>query len=218
MKKYLLYLLCAVLSMACSAPVPAPKSGDLLFVGIPSDYSLDADSMDAAVSAATGRGGLNLIHVAIVEVDEADSLWVIDATIRHGVDRHPFSQMKSEFKLKDGSDPVYVFKRVLADCDFDGCIARAKSYCGLPYDEAFLPDNAAMYCSELVQECYLGPDGSRLFDSAPMNFKDAEGNMPLYWEQLFARLGTCVPQGIPGTNPQAMAASELLKEVMRIEP
>ena len=78
---------------------------------------------------------------------------------------------------------------------------------------AFLPDNGALYCSELVRESYLGPEGEYLFDEAPMNFLDAEGEMPLYWTQLFALLGMDVPQGVPGTNPQAMSESGLLKKL-----
>jgi hypothetical protein len=46
-----------------------------------------------------------------------------------------------------------------------------------------------------------------------MNFLDAEGNMPVYWEKLFAKMGYPVPQGVPGTNPQAMRKSDLLRPV-----
>ena len=92
-------------------------------------------------------------------------------------------------------------------------VERAKCRLGLPYDVYFLPDNGAFYCSELVQECYLDEDGNPIFRSAPMNFKNAEGEFPSYWEQLFARLGEEIPQGLPGTNPQAMSADPRLREV-----
>ena len=46
-----------------------------------------------------------------------------------------------------------------------------------------------------------------------MNFKNAEGEFPLYWEQLFALLGQPIPQDIPGTNPQAMSAEAILRPV-----
>ena len=92
-------------------------------------------------------------------------------------------------------------------------VENAKKYLGLPYDTRFLPDNGALYCSELVRESYLGGDGKPLFDEFPMNFRDREGNMPLYWEQLFAILGMDVPQDVPGTNPQEMSSSPLLRPV-----
>ena len=46
-----------------------------------------------------------------------------------------------------------------------------------------------------------------------MNFKNAEGEFPLYWEQLFALLDQPIPQGIPGTNPQGMAEESVLRPV-----
>jgi len=188
------------------------RPGDLVFVGIPADYSLDSDSMESAISAATGSGALNLIHVAIVDVDE-QGVWIIDATIKHGVDRHPLSTFLEDFTLKDGSYPVFMVKRLRDDAGAEGFVEAAKAYLGQQYDSAFLPDNGASYCTELVYNSYRRPDGSPIFSAAPMNFRDAEGNMPVYWEQLFALLGMPVPQGIDGTNPQAMAAEQVLRDV-----
>ena len=46
-----------------------------------------------------------------------------------------------------------------------------------------------------------------------MNWLSPDGSMPPYWERLFGQLGMEVPQGLPGTNPQRMAASERLSEI-----
>jgi hypothetical protein len=92
-------------------------------------------------------------------------------------------------------------------------VERAKFFVGTPYDVAFLPDNGAFYCSELVQVSYLTEDGTRVFSSAPMNFKNAEGEFPLYWTQLFELIHQPIPQGIPGTNPQAMSRDPQLRSV-----
>ena len=60
------------------------RNGDLIFVGLPVNYGSGSDSMSEAIGAATiGDNELNIIHVAILEVQD-DSLWVIDATIKHG--------------------------------------------------------------------------------------------------------------------------------------
>ena len=143
----------AALVFGCrSEKVDTLRTGDLVFVGIPMDYSLEEGSMDEAIASATGNpDSLNLIHVAIAEVDEEGS-W-------------------------------------------------------RPYDLHFMPTDDSLYCSELVRDCYSTADGVFVFDDAPMNFKDSNGEFPLYWQQLFEKLGSPIPQDLPGTNPQDMSKS-----------
>ena len=152
-----------------------------------------------------------MIHVAIAEV-KADSIWIIDATMARGVDRHPLDTFLRDFTLPDGSFPEFIVKRVKG-VDADAAIRRAKAFCGRKYDVRFLPDNEDLYCSELVQSSYLDADGNPVFPSLPMNFKAPDGTMPPYWEELFGRLGMEVPQGLPGTNPQNMSEAECLEDV-----
>lgn len=209
MKRIFLFLLLAAVT-ACNNPSKL-RSGDLIFVGIPMDYSLDDSSIGGAIAQSTGNGGLNLIHVAIAEV-ERDSVWIIDATIAHGVDRHPLDTFLRDFTLKDGSLPAFEVKRLKNPCKAARYVEQAKAFIGQEYDVHFLPDNGRMYCSELVRESYRDGE-SFLFDSRPMNFCNAAGEMPLYWEQLFALLGQPVPQGVPGTNPQDMSEAPVLRSV-----
>ena len=201
------------LATACAPEAETLKTGDLVFVGIPADYTLDPDSMDSAIADATGdAAGLNLIHTAILDLTDGEP-WIIDATIRRGVDRHPLDTFLRDFTLRDGSLPVFEIKRLRDDARAEASVANARQYLGLPYDSAFLPDNDAFYCTELVYCSYLDPDGNPLFRSEPMNFKNADGEFPLYWKQLFDRLGQDIPQGVPGTNPQGMAAETILRSV-----
>ncbi len=201
-----------LLLTGCGQQVNRLQNGDLVFVGLPMDYDAETGSMDAAISSATGReGALNLIHVAIAEV-QADSVWIIDATIAHGVDRHPLDTFLTDFTLPDGSYPEFIVKRVKG-IDADAAVERAKSFCGRAYDVRFLPDNEDLYCSELVQNSYLDATGAQVFTSEPMNWLSPDGTMPPYWEWLFGKLGMEVPQGLPGTNPQRMSESENLEEV-----
>ena len=204
-----LLLITAILLVSCKSGI---KTGDLLFVGIPGDYSLDESEMDGAISASTGTTDLNLIHVAILEVGK-DTTWIIDATIKHGVDRHPIDTMFKEFTLKDGSQPTYIVKRLKDSKKAAQYVENAKQFLGLPYDVAFLPNNGALYCSELVRESYRTPQGGYIFDEKPMNFKNASGEFPVYWQQLFALIGQEIPQDIPGTNPQDMSGATVLKTV-----
>ncbi len=201
----------ATLFVACrSEKVDTLKTGDLVFVGIPMDYSLDNGSMDAAIASATGNpDSLNLIHVAIAEVD-AEGKWIIDATIKRGIDRHPLDTFVTDFTLKDGSLPVFIVKRLKDPSKAAEYVANTRKYLGRPYDLHFMPSDDSLYCSELVRDCYVGPDGEYVFDTVPMNFKDADGEFPLYWRQLFERLQAPIPQGLPGTNPQDMSKSPAL--------
>jgi hypothetical protein len=208
--KRVLFIVTAILLASCQSGI---KTGDLLFVGIPGDYSLDESEMDGAISAATGsKDALNLIHVAILEVGK-DTTWIIDATIKHGVDRHPLDTMLKDFTLKDGSQPTYIVKRLKDSRKAAQYVENAKQFLGLPYDVAFLPNNGALYCSELVRESYRTENGAFIFDEKPMNFKNSEGEFPLYWQQLFALIGQEIPQDIPGTNPQDMSGAAVLKTV-----
>ena len=208
--------LCACLAAACARQPRQEvlQTGDLIFVGIPADYSLDSTSMDSAIAEATGaKDSLNLIHVAIAEVDAQGQAWIIDATIKYGVDRHPLDTFLTQFTLKDGSLPVFEVMRLKDDSQAGRDVERAKQYVGMPYDVAFQPDNDALYCTELVQLSYLTESGEQVFASAPMNFKNAEGEFPLYWTQLFELIHQPIPQGIPGTNPQAMSRDPQLRSV-----
>ena len=209
---YVWFLAAALALLAGCVSRKEIRSGDLIFVGIPGDYSLDEDSMDSTIGASTGDGTLNWIHVGIIEVLE-DGPYVIDATIRRGVDRHPLDTFICDFTLRDGSLPVFEVKRLRKDASAAGCARASEAFLGLPYDVHFLPDNGEFYCSELVQASYLDGAGEPLFPSEPMNFKNAEGEMPVYWEQLFALLGEKVPQDTPGTSPRSLYESPLLRSV-----
>ncbi|MBO4433887.1 MAG: hypothetical protein J5769_00350 [Bacteroidales bacterium] len=197
---------------SCGHRADVLRNGDLIFVGLPMDYDAEGGSMDEAIASATGSSGeLNLIHVAIAEV-KADSVWIIDATIAHGVDRHPLDTFLTDFTLRDGSYPEFIVKRVKG-VDADAAVARAKTLCGRGYDTRFLPDNEELYCTELVQNSYLDASGNPVFESRPMNFLASDGTMPQYWEWLFGLLGMEVPQGVPGTNPQDMSKAPCLESV-----
>ncbi len=141
--------------------------------------------MSSAISDATGSGSINLIHVAILEVGK-DTTWIIDATIKHGVDRHPLDTFLKDFTLKDGSMPVFIVKRLKDSRMAEQFVENAKRYLGRPYDVWFSPDNEAMYCSELVRDSYRTPDGGYLFDTQS------------------------IPQDEPGTNPQDMSQASVL--------
>ena len=221
--KKLLLLNCLVLSvltvLSCQKTTVSPaepriETGDLLFVGIPMDYW--AEDMASAIADATAAGDtVNWIHTALLEVDEAGSVWVIDATLAHGVDRHPIDTLYKDFKLdKEDAHETLRVMRLKDNSDAARFIEQAKALLGEEYDVYFKPDNGRHYCTEIVSDIYVDADGKPLFETIPMNFLNKEGEMPPYWTKLFALLDEEVPQGVPGTNPQMMIASPQLVFVM----
>lgn len=174
------------------------RPGDLLFFR-------DTTGMGSAVRESTGK----YTHVALVESVD-DTVWIIDATQRYGVSRRPLT---TKYGSSDFPD-VYRFK---SGCfSIDSVLARARSFIGQPYDNAFQPDNGALYCSELVYEVFLddcSDKGKHLIEAKPMNWRDKEGNLPQYWQEHFKKLGMPVPEGVPGTNPTDMSRSPMLQKL-----
>ena len=174
------------------------RPGDLLFFS-------EEGAMDNAIKASTGQ----YTHVAMVEsLGQRDTVWIIDATQKHGVSRRPYI-----FKIDNHPDVYRVDFR--ASFYADDAIRRAHSFIGQPYDNAFLPDNGALYCSELIYECYrhIADSDTHLFESKPMNWRDANGKLPDYWKKHFEKLGIPIPEGVPGTNPTDLSRSPLLRKL-----
>ncbi|MBR6869396.1 MAG: hypothetical protein IKM93_06240 [Bacteroidales bacterium] len=198
-----------------AAPVaaePRIETGDLLFFGIPMNYG--EEGMSGAIAAATADGdSVNFIHTAILEVDDLGQVWVIDATIAHGVDRHPLDTLFENFVLHRGGPPTIEVMRLKDNSQAKAFVEVSKGFLGEAYDNYFLEGNGLHYCTELVYDSYVRADGTRCFDRIPMNFKNQKGEMPAYWTNIFALLGQPIPQGQPGTNPQQMHASPNLVHV-----
>ena len=170
------------------------KNGDLLFL------TKNGSDMEKAITTSTGE----YTHVALMEVDSNGKMWVIEASPEKGVQRIKYTDW-----LHDNNGNCNNVYRLAEPFDTAAVIARAKSLIGKPYDYAFLPDNDAYYCSEFIQAVFGG-----IFESKPMNWRDADGNLPEYWVKHFKKLGIPVPEGVPGSNPTDLSKSEKLKRVL----
>ena len=209
MKRTLIYIATLWAAFACTASEPEIRTGDLLFeVGATSE-------MSGAITAATGDDSpLNFTHVGIaITCEEADS--VLEATSNGGVRMTSLDEfLKNASRINDR--PAVVAMRLSDTTVVAASVARARSFRGLPYDYSYRPNNAKMYCSELVWECFLAADDStHLFRSRPMTFRAADGSMPDYWTRHFAALGMAVPEGVAGTNPNDMAEDPAVRIVWR---
>lgn len=198
-----------LLSAACSCLPAAPdlRTGDLLF-------QCGTGAMTDAIATATGRDEtLDFTHVGIAIRDyRCDS--VLEATTDGGVRIVALAEFLARAARIDGK-PATVAMRLRDTTGVAASVARAREARGLPYDYSFRPDNGRYYCSELVYDHYLRPDGSHCFTARPMNFRAPDGTLPRYWAELFERLGEPVPEGVMGTNPNDMSREEQLHEVHR---
>ena len=84
------------------------------------------------------------------------------------------------------------------------------SYIGRPYDRLYMPDDSAVYCSELVQLSYTDKDGTSVFPQQPMSFHDKSGKVTEFWKDYYRQFGMDVPEGWPGTNPGGISQSEAI--------
>ncbi len=198
-----LFLLASLISSCSGDTAYIPREGDLLFV-------VDTSSaFSKAITDATAwNDSLKYSHVAIVAVEDGKP-YVLEASSEHGVVRAEWDDFMGTSASSEDK-PKIVIMRFTVDYPVEQAIERAKSHLGKPYDWSFLPDNGKFYCSELVYDCYRRANGTPLFTAEPMNFRDADGNIPAYWLELFGRLGEPVPEGVPGTNPNDLAKEPIL--------
>lgn len=191
------------LAVSAVATAHTLRSGDLIF------QTEGSGEFSHAISASTATGlDTAFVHVGIVEVDSAGKCHVIEASTEEGVREIPLSDF-----IASAPDALFVVKRLQTDFPVPETISNARQYIGQPYDWCYLPDNGMMYCSELVYESYRTTSGDRIFPSKPMNFRASDGSMPSFWENLYRELGQPVPEGVPGTNPNDLAADSRLVTV-----
>ncbi|WP_299221110.1 YiiX/YebB-like N1pC/P60 family cysteine hydrolase [uncultured Alistipes sp.] len=207
MKRLFIYIGISLIGGCGRAESPRLQTGDLLF------QAGKTSEMSRAIHDATGRkASLDYTHVGIaLRTAGADS--VLEAT-GEGVRIVALRRFLDEAGRIDGR-PAVVAMRLRDTAGVAASVARARQAVGLPYDWSFRPDNGRFYCSELVWEYYLTPEGRRIFEARPMNFRSADGSMPGFWTELFERLGEPIPEGVPGTNPNDMAREPILEETGR---
>ncbi len=187
-----LLLLYTVLSWA----VPSPAQdflceGDLLFC-----VSSDGNAITDVTAGVDGR---RIDHVAIVH-REKGAAYALEA-VHRGVVLTPIDS----FLLQ--RDSLVLVGRLKDTVGVAASVQRALAFLGRPYDFFFMPDDSAMYCSELVQKCYRDAAGRLVFDPIPMSFHDKTGTVTPYWREYYARHGMEVPEGWPGSNPGQLSRS-----------
>ena len=201
-------LILAVALSSCAKKY-VPQTGDIAF-----QVSANSDFVKAITDVSAQDDPIKFAHVGIVVAGYNDSYMILEAVPKGGVKLTSMEEFLADADSINGA-PGVVIKRVNCEFPVDKAVKKAFTFIGQKYDWKSLPDNGKMYCSELVYESFKDAEGHPLFHSAPMNYYDAEGNIPQYWIDLFKKLGTDIPQGIEGTSPQGMSQEESLTEVYR---
>ena len=118
----------------------------------------------------------------------------------------------------DSASCIIVVGRVQVPFQPQNSVANALSHVGKPYDFYFLPDDEEMYCSELVQKCYVSASGDLLFTTIPMTFRTASGELPDYWVKHYQKKGIPIPEGAPGSNPGELSRRPQVRILGELKP
>ena len=185
-------ILVVVAAMCFSLPLQAQlvkelQVGDLLFCC--------SDSANAITAVTSGVADLPIDHVAVVyRTGDSENSWAVIEAVKPEVRITPLDDFL-------GENGAVLHARVNVDFDVDASVEHCLTMVGKPYDDLYLPGDSAVYCSELVQLCYVNEAGDHVFDTVPMSFHDATGQVTEYWKAFYAQYGLTVPEGEPGTNP-----------------
>lgn len=197
---------------SCTDKIYVLREGDLIF------QANEGNSFVEAIEAVTVSGDkdMSFSHVGIIHFDKQSGVkkpYVVEATPSGGVRMTPLRTFLDDSAHdKDGNALVRV--RRYPDSRLARAAARRSlGHIGKVYDFAFTPGDKALYCSELVYECFLDGKGRPLFRSNPMTFKDSTGATSPLWEEYYSRLGSEIPEGVGGTNPNDMYKEEFLRKV-----
>lgn len=173
--------------------VPHLREGDILFQRLPC-----GSLCDAIVETTPCTAEFPFNHCGIFRYTNGQPV-VVEA-IGGNVRETPllsFTQRDTAIRLSIG--------RLTEQSVAENAARKSGQYLGRPYDDAFLPGDSALYCSELVWESFQRPTGS-VFSLKPMTFRSGGRTHP-GWVEYYMKLGAAIPEGEPGINPCGIAGS-----------
>ncbi|MGQ1946706.1 YiiX/YebB-like N1pC/P60 family cysteine hydrolase [Geofilum sp. OHC36d9] len=183
-------------------------TGDLLFAGMLLDKQEDLSSAINEVTQTNEQ--TNYFHVGITEVHD-DTVWVIHAAPGKGVCREQLEKFTNSSDLVDVYRLKDSYRFFISDA-----LERSRALIGQPYDSVYIMGNGhGYYCSGLIFTLF---EGSDVFSLEPMTFKDREtGEFHPGWVDYYEKIGRAIPEGLPGCNPNGMAASPSLTFLGRLK-
>lgn len=181
-------------------------SGDLLFRGASSENISEAIDKVTQTSAQT-----HFSHVGLVEVLDS-GVYVLHASPLGGT-----CEVSINVFLHPKGDSVTVVAYRLKDQwqkAIPNAIKKARQMLGKPYNFSYILTDTAHYCSEFV---YLAFADDSVFELEPMTFKDPKTHdfFPT-WIDYYQKMGIEIPEGLPGCNPNGLAASYKLERLGKV--
>lgn len=203
---FFLYIMACFLSLvACDSELGRSdlQNGDILFTG--PTMTTTGDLSKAIDEVTQTQLATNYTHMGIVEKDK-QQLWVIHAAPKKGVCREPlhqFLESRHEAAVYRLNKPYQAY--------IPEALESARQLLGMPYDSSYIIGGEAHYCSGLLYTIF---EPQLVFDLEPMTFKNpATGEFHPIWVEHYAALGMPIPEGLPGCNPNGLAASNHLQYV-----
>lgn len=196
---FLFFLLRCLTAVQPDQPLTRLQQGDLAF------QNLTCGELCQSILAVTPcQAGKTFNHCGIVQLTDT-GIFVLEA-IGEKVQRTPLKTF-----LQRNANPVAFARLSGKSAVAARAVDCAVTFLGRPYDDAFLPGDSALYCSELIWECYA-ESGKKLFHLQPMTFK-APGTDSTFagWKNYYQSLGRSVPEGVPGINPCGIANESFLE-------
>lgn len=183
------------------------KTGDLLF-----RETLSSNLSQAIDQVTQTEKQTHYSHVGMALVGK-DSIEVLHASPTGGTCKVPLSQ----FSNPDGDSTqiaVYRLKEAYHSA-IPNAVAKATSLLGKPYNFSYILSDTCHYCSEFI---YLVFAEDSIFELNPMTFKNpVSGKFSPTWMKYYQDLGLEIPEGLPGCNPNGMAASPKLTRLGILE-
>lgn len=184
------------------------QEGDILFLNeAESDLGKAIDGVTSVVDS------FHFFHMGIAKKHQ-DQIWVYHASSEKGV---VFEPLDSFGKRKSGqSYSIYQFRlKPEYQSSISAALTKAEAYLGQPYNFTYIPTDSGLYCSQYI---YLLFESDSVFHMNPMRFTvPGTDSIPQAWLEHYAQLGKAIPEGLPGCNPNGMAAEKVL-EYIAIHP
>lgn len=201
-KQLLLILLFPLLATAQTFKISDLKDGDLIFM------DMDCGPLCDAIEAVTeGYHGNDFSHMGMV-YHRNDSLYIVEAA-GNSVRLTAWDKFRGYTKK-----PLYAGR---LKTKYTGLAPKAVSFSlkqlGKPYDDEYVYNNGAYYCSELIYDAFLfANNGKPFFTLEPMTYLEP-GTKKFFpaWVDYYKTLGKPIPQGLPGCNPGGISKSEKIE-------
>ncbi len=179
------------------------KTGDLLF-----REKVTASLSQAIDQVTQTNQETHFSHVGLAVIEQ-DSVFVLHASSIGGtckVSLNEFTHSESD------STQVFVYRlKQPYRKGIPQAIQKAYSMLGKPYNFSYVLSDSSHYCSEFIYKAF---QHDSIFKMNPMTFKDpVTGKFVDTWVKHYEDLGISIPEGLPGCNPNGMAASEKLQKL-----